>query len=559
MSSIPEKMLAWPLYGTGLETLGKDDQPCVVNVPEIADDELLVKIDAIGLCFSDIKLIRAGEDHPRVISKDLSTDPVIPGHEAVMTVARVGAKLADKFEIGQRFIVQADIYIDGKGFAYGYAINGGMAQYSKIDQRVLNGDEGCYLLPIKDETPAGLAALIEPWTCVIASYMIDNRTTPKDNGKTLIVMDGDDKNVYAAGELFQAHAPKSITCVNVNEMMIYSLEKDLPTASLIEVDSLPESDAFDDLFICNVKDRALAEKAAKLCTRDATINFIGEYPDEEWAFDIGNIHYEGWFYQGTAAHELSKAYNRNVRSALKPGGTCWLPGGAGAMGQMHTQLAVEAEDGPARILISDLDNARIANVANMLKDTIEKRGIEFKTLNPGDFDTPADFYAEVAKFAGTEGFDDIVMLVPVIPVLNDAAKFLKEDGLMNIFAGIPAGKEGLLNIRGVASGGQRFVGSSGSRTYHLKHTIDLVEAGKLDPSTALAAIGGMNDLKLGLEGVANAKFPGKTVIFPNCEALALTPIENIGELGQDITDALKDKDLSYNLNAEKALLAKFEK
>lgn len=552
-------MQAWPLFGTGLEKLGKNDRPCLVDVPEISEDELLVKIDAIGLCFSDIKLIRAGEDHPRVISKDLSADPVIPGHEAVMTIAKVGAKLADQFEIGQRFIIQADIYVGGKGFAYGYAIDGGMAQYSKIDQRVLNGDEGCYLLPIKDETPAGLAALIEPWTCVIASYMIDNRTAPKAGGKTLIVMDDNDRNVYAVGELFKTHQPKSVTCVNANEMMIYALERDLPGASLIELDALPENEAFDDVFICNITDRPFAEKAAKLCFRGATISFIGEYPDEEWAFDIGNIHYESWFYQGTGSTNLSEAYNRNVRSKLKPGGTCWLPGGAGAMGQMHTQLAVEAENGPSRILVSDLDNKRIANVANLLKDKVEKRGIEFKTLNPNDFSSPADFYAAVAKFAGPDGFDDIVMLVPVIPVLNDAAKYLKEDGLMNIFAGIPAGKEGQLNVKGIAVRGHRFIGSSGSRTYHLKHTLDMVESGKLDPSTALAAIGGMNELKHGLDGVANAKFPGKTVIFPNCEDLPLTPIEDINTLDKSIDDALSKSKTSYNMAAEKALLTKYEK
>ena len=35
-------------------------------------------------------------------------------------------------------------------------------------------------------------------------------------------------------------------------------------------------------------------------------------------------------------------------STMKPGGVCWLPGGAGAMGQMHTQLAVENRQGPVR-------------------------------------------------------------------------------------------------------------------------------------------------------------------------------------------------------------------
>ena len=557
--TIPEKMLAWPLFGTGMEKLGKNDQACVVDVPEIGDDELLVKIDAIGLCFSDIKLIRAGEEHPRVISEDLEKDPVIPGHEAVMTVVKVGDKVAEQFKPGQRYIIQADIYVDGVGYAYGYAIDGGMAQYSKIDQRVLNGDEGCYLLPIKDTTPSALAALIEPWTCVIASYMIENRTAPLDNGKVLIVMDKDDNSSFLVGDLFKEHPPKSITCVNCNEKAIYEIEKELPISSLKEQETLPEKSEFDDIFIVNVKDRELAEKAAKLGKKNANINFIGEYPDEAWSFDIGNIHYEGWFYQGTSGNNLSDAYGRNVRSTLKPGGSCWLPGGAGAMGQMHTQLAVTSEDGPSKILVSDLDNSRLENVTNLLKDDIEKRGIEFKTLNPGDFASPEEFYAEVRNFCGEEGFDDIVMLVPVIPVLNDAAPFLKEDGLMNIFAGIPAGKEGVLNIKGIVEKGMRYIGSSGSLTSHLRHTLGMVESGKLEPSTALAAIGGMKDLKKGLEAVANAKFPGKTVIFPNCEDMPLTPISDISSLDDSIANILNKDNVAYNLEVENILFDKFGK
>ena len=43
MSAIPEKMLAWPLFGTGLEELGKKDKPCLVDVPEIADEVIIVQ------------------------------------------------------------------------------------------------------------------------------------------------------------------------------------------------------------------------------------------------------------------------------------------------------------------------------------------------------------------------------------------------------------------------------------------------------------------------------------------------------------------------------------
>jgi threonine dehydrogenase-like Zn-dependent dehydrogenase len=556
--STPEKMLAWPLFGTGMEKLGTNDEACVVDVPTIGDDELLVKIDAIGLCFSDIKLIRAGEDHPRVISEDLEKDPVIPGHEAVMTVVKVGNKVEDKFKPGQRYIIQADIYVNGKGFAYGYAIDGGMAQYSKIDQRVLNGDEGCYLLPLQDATPSALAALIEPWTCVIASYMIENRSTPKDNGKVLIVME-DEQSAFTVGNLLKEHPPKSITCVNCNEKAIYELEKELPVSTLNEQDALPEKAEFDDIFIINVKDRQLAEKAAKLGTKNAVISFIGDYPEEAWSFDIGNIHYEGWYYQGTKTNNLSEAYGRNLRSTLKENGCCWLPGGAGAMGQMHTQLAITSENGPKKILVSDLDNSRLENVKNLLKDDIEKRGIEFKTLNPTEFASPEEFYSEVKAFCGDEGFDDIVMLVPVIPVLNDAAPFLKTDGLMNIFAGIPAGKEGVLNINGIVENGMRYIGSSGSLTSHLRYTLEMVESGKLEPSTALAAIGGMKDLKKGLEAVANAKFPGKTVIFPNCEDMPLTPFAEISSLDEKISKALKNGSAAYNLDVEKILFDKYGK
>ena len=91
-SVMPEKILAWQLFGAGFENFGRDNEPSVFPMPEIADDELLVKIEAIGLCFSDVKLIRAGESHPRVISKNLKEDPVIPGHEAVMSIVKVGSK-----------------------------------------------------------------------------------------------------------------------------------------------------------------------------------------------------------------------------------------------------------------------------------------------------------------------------------------------------------------------------------------------------------------------------------------------------------------------------------
>ncbi len=102
----------WPLYGAGLENLGQDGQPIEGPVPEYGPDELLVRHDACGLCFSDIKVIKLGQEHPR-IQKDMQADPVVLGHEVSLTVVGVGENLRDQYRVGDRFIVQADIWKTG--------------------------------------------------------------------------------------------------------------------------------------------------------------------------------------------------------------------------------------------------------------------------------------------------------------------------------------------------------------------------------------------------------------------------------------------------------------
>ena len=107
-----------------------------------------------------------------------------------LTVVGVGEKLRDQYQVGDRFIVQADIFVNGVGYAYGYEIQGGFSQYNVIDQRVLNGDGGNYLLPVKPTTGYAEAALAEPWACVEASYTITYRQSWKPGGTLWITGDG---------------------------------------------------------------------------------------------------------------------------------------------------------------------------------------------------------------------------------------------------------------------------------------------------------------------------------------------------------------------------------
>ena len=81
-------------YGAGEENMGKDGQPELVPVPEPDADHMLVRIDSVGLCFSDVKIMRQGGSHPKLYDRDLAKEPTRLGHEVSLTVIEVGDNLA---------------------------------------------------------------------------------------------------------------------------------------------------------------------------------------------------------------------------------------------------------------------------------------------------------------------------------------------------------------------------------------------------------------------------------------------------------------------------------
>lgn len=151
-----------------------------VPVPVPGPGQLLARVDAAGICASLIKTIDQGSDHPYFYSQDLGAFPAILGDEGSVTLVRVGRALQDRYDVGDRFVVQPavdhapinhrDRYRgNGAGIAKiacGYTLPGLLAQYILIPEEVLLAH--C-LVPLPGAAiPHAHAAIAEPLSCCLS-------------------------------------------------------------------------------------------------------------------------------------------------------------------------------------------------------------------------------------------------------------------------------------------------------------------------------------------------------------------------------------------------------
>ncbi len=142
-----------------------------VPVPELAADEVLVAVQVVGLCQSDIKKIR----YP------LYEPPRIFGHETAGMIAQVGAAVQN-WQVGQRVVVMhhipcmrcsyclhenysmCDVYKQVTTTAGFTPSGGGFADYVKVPGHIVkNGG----LIAIPDHITFEQASFVEPTNCCL--------------------------------------------------------------------------------------------------------------------------------------------------------------------------------------------------------------------------------------------------------------------------------------------------------------------------------------------------------------------------------------------------------
>ncbi len=545
---LPPSMLSWPFYGAGLENMGQDGHPVDIPVPQPAPNQLLARVDACGLCFSDIKVIKQGGEHPRLHHRDLKKDPTVLGHEVSLTVAAVGEDLKNRFHPGQRLALQPDIYYHGQALAYGYIIPGGLQEYCLLGAEVLEGDAGCYALPITPELGYAEVALTEPWACVEAAYTQRRRVNIKPGGVLWIIGQAGDETDYQLGDTFSAGLPSRVILTDVPQSLASQLAGlNLP---LVVRDSLSTNDfpllaqaytqtGFNDILCLGPVEAGIIEAAAKLAAPCATVTLVGPRPlSRPVSIDLGRIHYDYIAYLGAPGPDIGAAYSSTrSRSELRSGGRAWILGAGGPMGRMHLQRMIQMPSAPGLVLASDIDTPRLDDLKRSFGAQARLHGLELVTLNTKDM-SPAALEETLRRIHGGRGFDDIVAMVPLPALIEGAMPHLAPDGMLVLFAGIARGTYASLDLSGIYLGQVQLTGTTGSNIQDQLNVLHKTETGELSPADVVAAIGGIDAAQEGMRAMLESRYPGKVVIYPQVRSFPLTGLADLKNVAPAVTAKL---------------------
>ena len=296
------------------------------ELPEITDDEILVKVISDSICMSTYKCAILGTEHKRV-HEDVAEHPAIMGHEFAGDIIKVGKNHQDQFKPGMKFTLQPALNYKGTMWSPGYSYEffGGDATYCIIPSEVM--ELGC-LLEYKGRAYYE-ASLAEPMSCSIGAFNAAYHTHMgvythdmgiKENGKLaimagagpmglgaltyalhrdvrpsmIVVTDIDQERLDRAEVLFPpAEAAKegiSLHFVNTSKM-------EDPVAELIHISG---GKGFDDV-LCYAPVAAVVKQSSDILGRDGCLNFFAGPTDNKFSAEMNfyDVHYNSTHVMGT--------------------------------------------------------------------------------------------------------------------------------------------------------------------------------------------------------------------------------------------------------------------
>jgi threonine dehydrogenase-like Zn-dependent dehydrogenase len=247
------------------------------------------------------------------------------------------------------------------------------------------------------------------------------------------------------------------------------------------------------------------------------------------------------FFSGSLAEPMSciigayHAMYHNIRGAyghemgIKQGGNMAILAGAGPMGLGAVDYALHGDRRPARLVVTDIDNARLGRAeAIYSREEAKRNGVDLIYANTSG---PDGGFAYLMGLTGGKGYDDVLVFAPVKSVAETGDRLLARDGCLNFFAGPSnAGFSAEVNLYNVHYNLTHIMGTTGGNTDDMAEALDMMGKGLLNPASMITHVGGLNcaaETVLNLPKLSG----GKKLVYTNID-MELTAIESFREKGR---------------------------
>lgn len=239
------------------------------------------------------------------------------------------------------------------------------------------------------------------------------------------------------------------------------------------------------------------------------------------------------------------------------GGNVAVIAGVGPMGLGTIDYGLHCDRKPALMVVTDIDEDRLQRAAHLYsEEDAAKQGVRLVYVNTRDLEDPVKTLMELS---GGRGYDDVFVMAPVKPLVEQADAILARDGCLNFFAG-PNRTDfsAALNFYNVHYASTHIVGTSGGNTDDMRESLQMMEKGLLNPAAMITHVGGLNavpETVIRLPSIPG----GKKLIYTHIE-LPLTAIADFAEIGKtnplfaQLARIVQRHNGLWNVEAERYLL-----
>ena len=334
---------------TALRLYGRNDLRLEsFDLPELKENEVLADVVTDSVCMSTHKAVLQGAEHKRV-PKNVSSMPIIVGHEQCGTILKVGEALRDRFQVGTKYSLQPAVNYPGReteAVGYSYRYVGGDATKVIIPTEVIEMD--C-LIPYRGDSFFN-SSLSEPISCILGALHSQYHVKPneyahemgiKDKGSLallggagpmglgfidlllngnkrpdlVVVTDIDDVRLRRAESLFPGAeaARKGITLHFINTSRADAIQ---------DLMALTGGRGYDDVFVM-VPVSSVAEQGSQLLGHDGCLNIFAGPTDKAFgAFvNLYNAHYNRHHIMGSTggnSNDMRDALDLIGRGVINP-------------------------------------------------------------------------------------------------------------------------------------------------------------------------------------------------------------------------------------------------